>query len=139
MMPMGERAATSITLEAAVAQVAHARRFVRRTVDDVDPAIVGDLQLIVSELFTNAVEHGTSEAVEVVVAQRPEWVSVTVDSRGPTPDVGPVPEWRVADAEALSGRGLGIVRELADDLIVERDDEAFIVTATLSLRRRAET
>lgn len=134
---MGERAATAITLEAAASQVAHARRFVRRTVEDVDPAVVDDLQLIVSELFTNAVEHGASDTVEVVVAQRPDRVSVTVDSRGPTPGVGPATDWQVADADALNGRGLGIVRELADDLVVERDGEEFIVTATLSLRQHA--
>ncbi|TDT18680.1 anti-sigma regulatory factor (Ser/Thr protein kinase) [Ilumatobacter fluminis] len=134
---MGERAATSITLEAAASQVAHARRFVRRSVEDVDPAVVDDLQLIVSELFTNAVEHGASDTVEVVVAQRPDRVSVTVDSRGPTPGVGPATDWQVADADALNGRGLGIVRELADDLVVERDGEEFIVTATLSLRQHA--
>ena len=135
---MGERAATSITLEAAAAQVAHARRFVRRTVEDADPAVLDDLQLIASELFTNAVEHGASDAVEMVVSQRHDRVSVTVDSRGPSPGVGPATEWRVADADALSGRGLGIVRELADDLIVERDGDEFIVTATVWLRQRAE-
>lgn len=135
---MGERAATSITLEATAAHVAHARRFVRRSVEHADPSVVDDLQLIVSELFTNAVEHGAADAVDVVVTQRPDRVSVTVDSRGPTPGVGPATDWRVADAEALSGRGLGIVRQLADDLMVERDGDAFIVTATVSLRQRAD-
>ena len=135
---MGERVATSITLEAATTQVAPARRFVRRTVGDADFSVVDDLQLIVSELFTNAVEHGSSEAIEVVVTQRPDCVSVTVDSRGPTPDVGPATDWHVAGAEALSGRGLGIVRELADDLVVERDGDAFVVTATKLLRQNAD-
>lgn len=135
---MGERAATAITLEAAATQVAPARRFVRRTVEGADPSVVDDLQLIVSELFTNAVEHGASDVIEVVVSQGPDRVSVTVDSRGPTPGVGPAADWRVADRDALSGRGLGIVRELADDLVVERDGDAFIVTATLALRQNAD-
>ena len=135
---MSERAATSITLEASATHVAHARRFVRRAVDDIDQSVVDDLQLIVSELFTNAIEHGSSDAVEVAVTQRPDHVSVAIDSSGPTPGVGPATEWRVADAEALSGRGLGIVRHLADDLVVERDGDEFKVTATLSLRQSCD-
>lgn len=134
---MGERAATSIVLEAAAAQVAHARRFVRRSVEDAEPAVVDDLQLIVSELFTNAIEHGAADAVEIVVAERDDQVSVTVDSRGPTPNVGPATDWTVADPTALNGRGLGIVRQLASELVVERDGEAFVVTATVSTRQRA--
>ncbi|MCB0966566.1 MAG: ATP-binding protein [Ilumatobacter sp.] len=135
---MGERAATSIVLEADASQVAHARRFVRRTLTDADPAVLDDIQLIVSELFTNAVEHGSADSVEVVLAVSGGIVSVTVDSRGPTPGVGPASEWAVADPEALNGRGLGIVRQLADELVVERNGDEFLVTARLETRLGAD-
>ncbi|MAT06596.1 MAG: ATP-binding protein [Acidimicrobiaceae bacterium] len=136
---VGERAATSIVLEADPAQVSHARRFVRLAAECDDPAVIDDLQLIVSELFTNAVEHGVADTVQIAVSQRNDDLSVTVDSRGPTPGVGPATRWRVADPDALNGRGLGIVRHLADELVVEHDGDAFVVTATLLLRPRAGT
>lgn len=123
----------SIVLDADAAEVASARRFVRRVLDgDVDPAVVGDLQLITSELFTNAVEHGAHGEVELSVECDGGTAEVTVRSIGPA-DVGPAVDWEIAEADSVTGRGLGIVRRLADELIVERNDGAFVVTA----RRRA--
>lgn len=129
---MDERAQASIVLEADSSQVTHARRFVRRSVESADPAVIDDLQLITSELFTNAVEYGSGDTVGITVLRRKGEVSVTVESSGPTPGVGPASGWRVADPETLNGRGLGIVRELADGLVVERGGDEFIVTAMLS-------
>jgi anti-sigma regulatory factor (Ser/Thr protein kinase) len=122
--------ATTIVLEADASQVAPARRFVRRMLADAtDPATLSDLQLIVSELFTNAVEHGVDGTVRVVVHDTPHFVGVTVQSRGPAPQVGEASEWHVAAPTAVSGRGLGIVRELADEVIVERVGDDLFVTA----------
>lgn len=131
---MVERTAMSIVLEADVSQVSHARRFVRRSADVDDPALTDDLQLIASELFTNAVEHGSGDAVEIIVAVVDHGVCLTVVSRGPTPGVPSASDWQVAVPDAPNGRGLGIVREIADELVVERDDDRFVVTATLSER-----
>ena len=124
---------TTIVLEADPSQVAPARRFVRRALSDTaTPDALNDLQLIVSELFTNAVEHGVDGTVRVAVHQCDDCVGVTVQSRGPAPSVSDVETWTVADPDALSGRGLGIVRELADRLSVERRGDEMFVTACCS-------
>jgi len=131
---MGGTDARSLVLDANTSQVAYARRFVRRLLDGSVPAeIASDLQLVASELFTNAVEHGNAGTVEISIESTPEYVGVCVISGGPSPSVGPIIEWSVADADAINGRGLGIVRQLADELIVERGTDRFAVTARRSL------
>lgn len=122
--------ARTIVLDAATEQVAVARRFVRRTLDGVVPDdVAADLQLIVSELFSNAVEHGDAERVTVRLELQPGTAEVTVDSESPAPDVGPVASWRVPDEDAVNGRGLGIVRSIADVVHVAREPGRFVVTA----------
>jgi len=121
---------STLVFEAATGQVAMARRFVRTTVaGHVPDDVSADLQLIVSELFTNAVQYGRSATVTVTVEVGPDEAAVTVDSGGPAPDVGPVDTWRVADEEEITGRGLGIVRRLADVIRVVRDNDRFAVAA----------
>jgi anti-sigma regulatory factor (Ser/Thr protein kinase) len=130
--------ATTIVLEAEASQVAPARRFVRRMLaDSADASTLADLQLIVSELFTNAVEHGVDGTVRLVIHDEPRFVGVTVQSRGPAPRVGDATEWQVAAPSAVSGRGLGIVRELADEVLVERDGDDLYVTARCATHDRA--
>ncbi len=129
----------TIVLGADAAEVSSARRFVRRELGDmVAPDVSGDLQLITSELFTNAVEHGVAPEVEVevVVESNDAVAEVTVRSLGPA-DVGPAAEWSGAEATSVTGRGLGIVRQLADELIVERSDDTFVVTARCRPRQRS--
>jgi len=124
----------TVVLEADASHVATARRFVRERVsDDVGGSIVDDLQLIVSELFTNVVEHGTSELVTLIVERTADAVGVTVRGDGPAAGVGPIDEWAVAGAPEIAGRGLGIVRRLADELVIARDERGFAVTAWCSV------
>jgi anti-sigma regulatory factor (Ser/Thr protein kinase) len=128
----------SIVLDADAAEVASARRFVRRVLDgEVDAAVVGDLQLITSELFTNAIEHGAHDQVELAVECDGDTAEVTIRSHGPA-DVGPAVDWEVAEADSITGRGLGIVRHLADELIVERTAGTFVVTARRRSRARTQ-
>jgi anti-sigma regulatory factor (Ser/Thr protein kinase) len=123
--------ASSVVLAAETEQVAVARRFVRRTLTGVVPdEVASDLQLIVSELFTNAVEHGDADRIGVTVDVRPGAAQVTVDSRSPAPEVGPVETWSVADENSIDGRGLGIVRRLADVLDVEHEPGRLLVSAS---------
>lgn len=127
---------TTLVFEAATSQVAVARRFVRRTISGHVPEdVAADLQLIVSELFTNAIQYGGSPTVSVTVEIGPDEAGVTVDSRGPAPDVGPVDSWRLADEEEISGRGLGIVRRLSDVIRVVRDNDRFAVAARRTFPR----
>lgn len=119
---------STVVLEAATSQVAVARRFVRETVaGQVPDDVSSDLELIVSELFTNAVQYGASSHVVVTVEVGPDAAGVMVDSGSPAPEVGPIETWRVADEAEISGRGLGIVRRLADVVRVDRDGRRFAV------------
>ena len=121
---------STVVLEAATSQVAVARRFVRQAVAGLVPDDVSaDLQLIVSELFTNAVQYGVSNEVSITVEVGPDTAGVMVDSGSPAPDVGPIETWRLADESEISGRGLGIVRRLADVVRVDRDASRFAVAA----------
>ena len=119
-----------IELEPAFENVATARRFVAELLDDVaaDADIVEDLQLAASELVTNAVEHGDPRPVVVEVVVDTGVVSLSVSSQSPYDSVAPVSDWIIADAEATSGRGLGIVRTLADDVSVSRGGGRLTIT-----------
>lgn len=98
--------------------VAAARRFVRQALADVDPAISADLQLAVSELVTNAIDHAASPHVTVEVAIEAGEVVLTVTSHGSGP-LAPVTTWVPAAPEASAGRGLAIVRSVATKVTVD--------------------
>lgn len=88
--------------------VAAARRFISETLTSWgERNLVWDGALIISELATNAVIHGGS-AFRVSVERAANVVRIAVE------DVGPgLPQSRRAAGDALDGRGLAIVEELA--------------------------
>lgn len=139
MADVGGEQTSTLSLRASPTQVVAARRFVRRSLGDSIPASVSrDLQLIMSELFTNAVLFGTGPRVRVTVSRTANFAGVSVDSPGRAQEVGSITEWRVAEPEAIVGRGLGIVRQLADEIAVERGDDHFAVTARRQIRERSD-
>jgi anti-sigma regulatory factor (Ser/Thr protein kinase) len=96
------------------------------TASDAPTQVVRDFTLVVSELVTNFVEHSIGKPVEVIVGVAdPEWWEVEViggagvDSKR-VPDPG---TWKLAPAERISGRGLGIVRQLMDDVVIDVGQE----------------
>ena len=93
-----------------------------------DRCIIDDLRLAASELVTNALEHGEHEPVVVELGVSTGVVSLSVTSRSPHDHVAPVSDWAVADAAEITGRGLGIVRTLADDVSVTRGGEMLTIT-----------
>lgn len=97
------------------------RRFVREALEAASaPAdVVADFQLVVSELATNAIEHGVGDVVVEVDGSRPAWWEVTVSSSIGGARLRSTREWVIADADAGSGRGLGIVRWLMDEVRVD--------------------
>jgi anti-sigma regulatory factor (Ser/Thr protein kinase) len=119
-----------IELEPAFENVAAARRFVADRLDGVvaDADIVDDLRLAASELVTNAVEHGDPRRVVVELGVETGVVSLSVTSHSPHDNVAPVSDWAVADAAETAGRGLGIVRTLADDVVVSRGGGRLTIT-----------
>lgn len=139
MRPVGGENSSTLSLLAEPAAVASAREFVRRSLSGAVPtAVSSDLQLIASELFTNAIQHGENERVGITVDRDAGFAGVTVESRGPAPNVETPAEWSVAEPESLNGRGLGIVRKLADEVFVDRSDGRLVVTARQALERHAD-
>jgi anti-sigma regulatory factor (Ser/Thr protein kinase) len=118
-----------VELEAHMANVSAARRFVRSELEGRAPAdAVTDLMLATSELVTNAFEHGAPQPVRLTVRSNREEASITVVSAGEGSRVPDVDEWTTAQADRISGRGLGIVREIADDIKVERSGGSVAIT-----------
>jgi len=98
-----------------------ARSFVAVALRDAGASsrVIDDFRLVVSELVANIVEYGDGTGFDVYVesgATGP-WVlgiECAVSAAGvslPNPEA-----WAVADPDEASGRGLGIVRALMDDV-----------------------
>jgi len=130
---MTESDLMSVELAPVLAEVSTARRFVRASLTGVSDAVASDAQLIASELVTNAIEHGVGGPVTMAVHLGDDVVSLTVESIGPAPNVGAVEEWRLAGVDEITGRGLGIVRAVADDVSVSRSPGRLVITASLKL------
>lgn len=92
---------------------------------------VANFELIVSELVTNSVQYGNgAEIVVGVDAVTDGWYTVSISSGvdGELPPLDPA-TWTVADAEMRSGRGLGIVRSLADAVSVAVNDGRLVIVS----------
>ena len=93
----------------------------------VPSTVVEDLELVVSELATNAIVHRSSDHAVAVRVVLSESIDVEVSNHGSAAGVPPVEEWRVAPPHETSGRGLGIVRRLCDDAAIRQDGDRVIV------------
>ena len=112
-----------------MANVSAARRFVRNELAGrVPEEAVSDLMLATRELVTNAFEHGSNRPVRLTVRSNTDEASITVVSGGEGDRVPDVDAWTTARADRVSGRGLGIVREIADDIQVERAGGGVAIT-----------
>jgi serine/threonine-protein kinase RsbW len=105
-------------------QVAVARRTLGRFLStlDVPTGVVHDVQLIASELVTNAIQHGVPGPVGIEVQVRPGLdVTLMVDNVGSVDALPPLSAWHAPNGLSVGGRGLGIVRQLAADVEVRGD------------------
>jgi serine/threonine-protein kinase RsbW len=85
-----------------------ARRLVRRTVQDLVPSdVVDTAELLVSELVTNAVVHG-SGVIVVAIDCEDRVVSIAVSDDAPAR-----PQLQPERPMALGGRGLRMIESLA--------------------------
>jgi len=96
----------------------------------IDAAIVDTVRLVVSELVSNAVQHGQRDD-EVRVAfdlsdERCLVIEVAGGRRLPADRADPA-GWKIAPPDGASGRGLGIVRSLVDDVHAATIDGVVVV------------
>ena len=86
--------------------------------------VISDYALAVSELVTNIIEHGNGSNLTILLdVADPNWWEVeVVGGASGAPNHLLHPEtWAVADEDEASGRGLGIVRHLMDEIISHTD------------------
>lgn len=105
--------------------------------DRLDPNVLFDIRLLVSELVTNCVKHadvGPEESIVLTLDIGDDLVKVSVVDEGPgfEPPDSPLTE---RAAEAGSGWGLFLVDQLSEGWGVERDAGA---TVWFELNRRRE-
>jgi anti-sigma regulatory factor (Ser/Thr protein kinase) len=96
---------------------------------EVDRQTISEFELIVSELVANAVQHGDGGDVVVRLdASDADWLVLTIVSgiSATTPPLDPA-SWTVAGALQPSGRGLGIVKELAQEIDIVRDGDFLVI------------
>lgn len=118
---------------AAPSSVRTIRAFVRDTLRHAQApdTVVADLELVASELAANAIEHGTAPTWSVGVEAGPEWLTMDVTGgvAAPSNIVHHPQEWSIAPPDEASGRGLGIVRRLMEEVTVDTVDGEVRVTA----------
>jgi serine phosphatase RsbU (regulator of sigma subunit)/anti-sigma regulatory factor (Ser/Thr protein kinase) len=93
--------------------VPRARRFAAETLHEVDRSLLDDVELVVSELVTNAILHG-ARPILLRLSTLGERVRVEVEDGGRD-----LPVRMREDTEAMTGRGLPLVGRLANGWGVE--------------------
>ncbi|WP_239146350.1 ATP-binding protein [Streptomyces sp. SID10815] len=91
-----------------------ARRFVRRLAPRVVDRVAQDIDLVVTELVTNAVRHARGATCTLILDARPDAVEVTVVDEDPTPPRPHAPDF----SGCLGGFGWPMVRRLARQVTV---------------------
>lgn len=118
-----------------------ARQFVAATLrrQNAPPKLIGDYALVVSELVSNIIEHGDGSTMVISLdVADPDWWEMEVVGGAATPPITLLqPDtWTVASADKASGRGLGIVRHLMDDIVTHTNAGQLSIRCR---RRRAES
>lgn len=116
---LGDR--LGVDLEQTPAAPGAARRFVRSSISDIDDAALDAVELLTSELVTNAVIHAGSEP-HLVLVLHPDRVRVEVHDSDPT-----MPARRNPDEARPGGRGLLLLDQVASDWGVEPVDGGKLV------------
>jgi anti-sigma regulatory factor (Ser/Thr protein kinase) len=103
-----------------------ARAFISRSLGNhgATRSVLDDFELVVGELTANAIEHGDGANLYVTVDfTDARWWDVEISGSSGEVDEGmhDPGQWRIADPEAESGRGLGITRALMDDIVTNAE------------------
>jgi anti-sigma regulatory factor (Ser/Thr protein kinase) len=108
------------TLAALPTAVGEARRWVGAVAEGhVDAGQAEKLRLVISEIVTNALRHGSDgERIDVAVTPKPEFLCVQVTDDGP----GLAPRPRALETEEEGGFGLFFVEQLTRRWGVTREN-----------------
>ncbi|MGH2838476.1 MAG: ATP-binding protein [Thermoleophilaceae bacterium] len=121
MSPPGFEPALDATIEFTSRAPAEARRMVEELAPEVEPGVLRDAQLLVSEVVTNSIRHSASDdPIGLRAWLRQNRLKVEIADGGYGFDAG---EIGVRD-DAEGGRGLMIVEALADRWGVSCDARA---------------
>ena len=102
---------TTVDIDRDPTAPARARRAVEDFGATLDPSVVPDVKLLVSELITNSVKYGSGGPVRLeVTSDEPDHLRVEVIDDG----VGFVPVARARERTEVGGWGLHMVEELSD-------------------------
>lgn len=114
--PSGALAPTHVQIPALTEELRTLRRAVRGYVESAggDAATADDLELVVSELATNVIEHTTSPTISITIERTPDEWLIDVGDAGDQLVLSAVPELPAPSEQA--GRGLFVARSLVDDL-----------------------
>lgn len=115
------QALTTVTIELPrdLTAPAIARRFVEENRDHLDPSLISDAQLLVTEIVTNAVRYGRDKITLAFSVESPG-LGVAVGDAGR--ELPTVPTGSMPDLDRTGGRGMYIVDALATHWGVETDD-----------------
>ncbi|QTA36720.1 ATP-binding protein [Streptomyces sp. CA-256286] len=91
---------------------------------------IASVELLVTELLTNALQHGEGPEVDVMISADDDYLHVFVRDGSPR-----TPHPRPLDMEAENGRGLHLVTAIADEIEVSKDGTT--VHCTLALQAGA--
>ncbi len=120
---MTDQLRLSLDLPTETGSIPRARRAVDQLAEHVDPAVLQNLRLLVSELVTNAIRHVPAEqatTIGLVLERSGDAVRVEVRDEG----LGFVPQPRADADDRASGWGLSILARVADRWGVENDEGA---------------
>jgi anti-sigma regulatory factor (Ser/Thr protein kinase) len=122
-----DRPTTSESFEAEAISIPRARHFVGRAIGDwSDDEQRSDVLLLVTELASNAVQHGRTP-FDVTVELHPDGVTVAVSDGNPR-----MPQPCMVPDDAWSGKGLVLMDSLATRWGSERRTGGKVVWFTLS-------
>jgi DNA-binding NarL/FixJ family response regulator len=123
-------ATASSELDASAAAPGQARHFVRGLLGDTDASVLSTVELLVTELVTNAIVHASSTpTVDVFVAA--DNVRVAVRDDDPS-----MPRPRRPDPNKAGGRGMVLLDELATTWGADPDDDGKVVWFEIDLPAR---
>jgi anti-sigma regulatory factor (Ser/Thr protein kinase) len=113
-------------------QVRHAAA---RALRGLPRSTVDDVLLVLDEAVSNAIRHGSrgGQPIKVAVMVDGDWVDIRVSDCGPTPRLPLLPS-QPPRMLATGGRGLWLIKQLADDVRLRRAGEGTLLWARCRVR-----